>query len=207
MESAATTSLAPPDDDMPAAKSGRVYSDKVVSFYRLDLPESARQSTLDACFDQDVSWLMSGPCFIRGNTDADASQLSLRMTRVATSLTLLIDVGCTGAASTAMERLLQRRQLIFTALQGIDGADGGSAKAGASPTIFSSLTVDKDGQVAASGTNRASFHLKLLTPGFSSASLWRQSVGVLRQSKHLLFTDSVIREGTWPVFGKRGVAF
>ena len=37
MESAATTSLAPPDDDMPAAKSGKVYSDKVVSFHRLAL--------------------------------------------------------------------------------------------------------------------------------------------------------------------------
>ena len=37
MEASATTSLAPPDDDMPAAKSGKVYSDKVVSFHRLAL--------------------------------------------------------------------------------------------------------------------------------------------------------------------------
>ena len=93
---------------MPAAKSGKVYSDKVVSFHSLDLPESARQNMLASCFNQDVSWPMYGPCYIRGDTDADANQLTLRMTRVAVAFTLLIDVGCTGAASTAMERLLQR---------------------------------------------------------------------------------------------------
>ena len=204
MESAATTPLAPPDDDMPTAKSGKVYSDKVVSFHSLDLPESARQNMLASCFNQDVSWPMYGPCYIRGDTDADANQLILRMTRVAVAFTLLIDVGCTGAASTAMERLLQRRQLIFTALQGIDGAEGRSVKAGASPTLFSSLTVDKDGQASAAGTNLASFHIKLLTSSFRSAPLWLQSVAVLRQSKQLLFTDNVIREGAWPTFGETG---
>ena len=35
MEPAATTPLAPPDDDMPAAKAGKVYSATVASFHRL----------------------------------------------------------------------------------------------------------------------------------------------------------------------------
>ena len=35
MEPADTTLLAPPDDETSAAKSGRVYSEKVVSFHRL----------------------------------------------------------------------------------------------------------------------------------------------------------------------------
>ena len=35
MEPTATTPLAPPDDDMPAAKSGKVYSATVASFHRL----------------------------------------------------------------------------------------------------------------------------------------------------------------------------
>ena len=44
MEASATTSLAPPDDDMPAAKSGKVYSDKVVSFHRLALTRGTPES-------------------------------------------------------------------------------------------------------------------------------------------------------------------
>ena len=133
------------DDEMLAAKSGKRYSATVASFHFLDLPESVRTSKLAPLFKDEISWPMSGPFFIQGDSDADASQLSLRMTRVATPFTLLIDVGCTGAATSAMERLLLRRQSILSALQGIDGADGRSVKAGASPTIFSSLTVDKDG--------------------------------------------------------------
>ena len=70
---------APPlaDDEMPAAKSGKRYSAKVASFHLLDLPESARSSKLAPFFQDDVSWPMSGPFFIRGDTDADATQLSL----------------------------------------------------------------------------------------------------------------------------------
>ena len=106
----------------------------------------------------------------------------LRMTRAATAFTLLIDVGCTGPAATAMERLLLKRQQILSAAQGIDGANGRSVKAGASPTIFSSLTVDSDGRPAASGTNLAGFHLKLQTLNFPSAPLWQESLEVLRKS-------------------------
>jgi hypothetical protein len=103
------------DDEMPAAKSGKLYSATVASFHLLDLPESARSSKLAPFFQDDVSWPMSGSFFTRGDTDADASQLSLRTTRVATTFPLLIGVGCTGAATMVMERLLQRRRLILTA--------------------------------------------------------------------------------------------
>jgi hypothetical protein len=174
----------------------------VASFHFLDLPESARTSKLAPLFKDEISWPMSGPFFIQGDSDADASQLSLRMTRVATPFTLLIDVGCTGAATSAMERLLLRRQSILSALQGIDGADGRSVKAGASPTIFSSLTVDKDGRASDHGTNLVRFHLKLLTTSFPFATLWRQSLEVLRQCDQLLVTDDVTRTGAWPAFGE-----
>ena len=103
------------DDEMPAVKSGKLYSATVASFHLLDLPESARSSKLAPFFQDDVSWPMSGSFFTRGDTDADASQLSLRTTRVATTFPLLIGVGCTGAATMVMERLLQRRRLILTA--------------------------------------------------------------------------------------------
>ena len=103
------------DDEMPAAKSGKRYSATVASFHLLDLPESTRSSKLAPFFQDDVSWPMSGSFFTRGDTDADASQLSLRTTRVATTFPLLIGVGCTGAATMVMERLLQRRRLILTA--------------------------------------------------------------------------------------------
>ena len=103
------------DDEMPAAKSGKRYSATVASFHLLDLPESTRSSKLAPFFQDDVSWPMSGLFLTRGDTDADATQLSLHMTCVATTFTLLIDVGYIGAATMAMERLLQRRQLTLTA--------------------------------------------------------------------------------------------
>ena len=159
MEATASTSAATADATMAAATTGKRYSDTVSSFHLFDLPEWARTSALAPLFMQEASFPMSGPFFIRGVTEEDAKLLTLRMTRAATPFTLLVDVGCKGPAATAMDRLLLQRQEIILALQGIDGANGRSVKAGASPSIFSSLTVDKDGRAAESGTNLASFHL------------------------------------------------
>ena len=199
--SEAVAPSAPTDATMSVAKSGKRYSETVSSFHIFELPESSRKSALAPLFQQDISFPMSGPFFIEGDTAEDANQLMLRMTRAATAFTLLIDVDCTGPAATAMERLLLKRQQILAAVQGIDGANGRSVKAGASPTIFSSLTVDSDGRPAASGTNLASFHLKLQTLNFPSAPLWQESLEVLRKSNLLLVTDDVTRKGAWPTYG------
>ena len=155
MAEAPDLSSAPTDATMDAAKSGTRYSATVASFHLFELPEASRTITLAHLFQQDISFPMSGPFYICGDTEADANQLTLRMTRAATSFTLLLDVGCSGPASTAMERLLRQRQQIFSALKGIDGPSGRSVKAGASPTFFSSLTVDDDGRAAASGSQQA----------------------------------------------------
>jgi hypothetical protein len=199
--SEAVAPSAPTDATMLVATSGKRYSETVSSFHIFELPESSRKSSLAPLFQQDISFPMSGPFFIKGDTADDANQLMLRMTRAATAFTLLIDVDCTGPAATAMERLLLKRQQILSAVQGIDGANGRSVKAGASPTIFSSLTVDSDGRPAASGTNLASFHLKLQTLNFPSAPLWQESLEVLRKSNLLLVTDDVTRKGAWPTYG------
>jgi hypothetical protein len=80
---------------MSVATSGKRYSETVSSFHIFELPESSRKSALAPLFQQDISFPMSGPFFIAGDTAEDANQLMLRMTRAATAFTLLIDVGCT----------------------------------------------------------------------------------------------------------------
>ena len=70
----------------------------------------------------DVSWPMCGPCYIRGNTVADATQLRLRVSRAATQLDLYADINCKGPALTAMERLLRERPLMHMDRVMTDGA-------------------------------------------------------------------------------------
>jgi len=77
------TSPSAPDAEMQTAEAGKRYSETVASFHILDLPESARSDKLAPLFNKDISWLMSGPFYLPGNTDAEANQLSLRMTREA----------------------------------------------------------------------------------------------------------------------------
>jgi hypothetical protein len=81
MATTEATSPSASDAEMQTAETGKRYSETVASFHILDLPESARSDKLAPMFNKDISWLMSGPFHLQGNTDAEANQLSLRMTR------------------------------------------------------------------------------------------------------------------------------
>jgi len=79
------TSPSAPDAEMQTrtAEAGKRYSETVASFHILDRPESARPDKLAPLFNKDISWLMSAPFYLPGNTDAEANQLSLRTTQAA----------------------------------------------------------------------------------------------------------------------------
>jgi len=109
--SEAVAPSAPTDATMSVAKSGKRYSETVSSFHIFELPESSRKSALAPLFQQDISFPMSGPFFIEGDTAEDANQLMLRMTRSATAFTLLIDVKCTGPAAYLLDTDSQQAEL------------------------------------------------------------------------------------------------